>query len=95
MIILYIVLLTLAVIALGSIIPIIQVLFSRKTSPKMYKYVFSEDLINRDIQLVFRENLAPRTLLATRGWVRGPQGELLTQNAFEEKKFKEYSIELP
>ena len=95
MIVLYIFMLILSVVVLGSVIPILQVLFSKKQSPQMYKYVFSEDLINHDIQLVFRENVAPRTLLATRGWVRGPQGELLTQDAFEEKKLQEFSFELP
>lgn len=95
MTILYVILLTIAIVLLGSISPLFQALILQKKQGKTFKYTFSDDLINRDIELEFKKEFIPRTLLATRGWVRGPQGKIMTNDAFEQKKLEEYSIELP
>lgn len=95
MIILYVFLLTLMIVFMGTIAPIIQIIMSKRKTNKSYKYVFSDELINYDIEYELGEDLASRILLATRGWVRGPQGNIMTRASFEEKKIAEYSIELP
>lgn len=95
MIILYILAITLIVVILGSIIPILQVLISKKQAKTSYQYVFSNELINHKIKFKLEDGLFSRALLATRGWVRGPQGILMTNEAFEQKKKIEYEIELP
>lgn len=95
MIIFYIFAVTLGIVILGSIVPIFQFIISKRQPKKSYQYVFSNELINHKINFKLSNELISRALLATRGWVRGPQGVLMTDEAFEQKKKIEYEIELP
>lgn len=99
MFIFYLLVFILIILLLGSIVPILQFLVSkrrRQKSKKNYKYVFSDELINYDFDFPsLKTEQVPRTLLATRGWVRGPQGNVMSENLFDKKKSEEYSIKLP
>ena len=93
--ILYLLALTVAILLLGSIVPLVQVLIAKKNRKKTYKYVFSEELVNYDFDTKIKNKLVARTRLATRGWVRAPQGNIMTDDDFEQKKNAEYNISLP
>ena len=95
MIIFYIILITIGIIALGSIVPLLQLLNAKSHKKCSYKYVFSNELVDFDMDFSIKSELIHRPLLSTRGWVRGPQGSIMTNEAFEEKKKAEYSIQLP
>lgn len=95
MIIFYIILITIGIIVLGSIVPLLQLLNAKCHKKSSYKYVFSNELVDFDMDFTIKSEFISRPLLATRGWVRGPQGSIMTNEVFEEKKKAEYSIQLP
>lgn len=98
-----ILLLILVTVLLGSIVPFIQYIeFKRKPVGKRYKYYFSEELLNYDMDNLSFENIDVvnertnnRLYLSDRGWIRCPNGTVMSERGFEEKKAREYSIELP
>lgn len=95
MFILYLFALTIVILLLGCIVPFTQFLIYKKSNKKSCKYVFSEELVNFDFEFEINDKVVARTLLATRGWVRGPQGNVMTEYDFEQKKAAEYDIALP
>jgi hypothetical protein len=95
MLVLNILLVTVSIIVLGSIVPLFQLVHSKKRKTTTYRYVFSDDLINFDMNTGIKSDVISRAKLATRGWVRGPHGSIMTQEDFEKKKEMEYSIQLP
>lgn len=95
MLVLNILLVTVSIIVLGSIVPLFQLAYSKRRKATTYRYVFSDDLVNFDMNTEIRSDVTSRVKLATRGWVRGPQGSIMTQEDFEKKKEIEYSIQLP
>ena len=95
MIILYLLVLTISILFLGSIVPIVQVLIAKKNKKTTCKYVFSEELVNYDFDAETKDKLVKRTVLSTRGWVRALQGNIMTESTFEQKKTVEYSVDLP
>lgn len=96
----YIIIMVLSTVLLGSVIPFIQYL-KYKTAPskKEKRYFFSLELfdfnLDEDIDSWKKENPQSRIALADRGWVRKPMGCVMEEEAFEEKKQREYEIELP
>lgn len=105
---LYLLIMILGTIILGSIVPVIQFfkfkITSNKTAFNKYEnhYQFSRELLNSDLDNLKFENvdkvdrkLNNRLYIAERGWVRGPNGTVLSLHDFEEKKSIEYEIELP
>lgn len=102
MLILYLLIVTVAILILGSAAPLVQYLILRMRSKKKnsFEYIFPKELFDYDMDsnnCADKNNcsLIPRTVLATRGWVRGTQGVIMTQESFEEKKNHEYKIDLP
>lgn len=83
----------------GGIVPFFQfVTEKRKHTVKVKRYIFPMSLFEKNID----ENLEllkgqpeNRLALGDRGWMRKPMGEILKDEDFEEKKKKEYAIELP
>ena len=95
MIIFYVILITIGIIALGSIVPLLQLLNAKCHKKSLYKYVFSNELVDFDMDFSIKSEFVYRPLLSTRGWVRGPQGIIMSNEVFEEKKKAEYCIQLP
>lgn len=96
MIWLYLIGITFAVLALGSIVPVIQFLLTSKSSKKnKYSYSFPAELFNMELDSTYEDEFVSRSVLSMRGWIRGPQGNIMTKKAFQEKRDIEYSIELP
>lgn len=91
------------VVLLASIVPLCQFLFFKLKSSKNaddyeaddYEYIFSNELVNKDIDFQNSNQLPSRKIASSRGWIRGPQGEVMTNKDFEEKRNLEYSIDLP
>lgn len=102
MLLLYLVGTTCACLIFGSIIPIIQFLLNRKKREKnKYTYSFPDELFNIDLDSVDEDEdededeFVSRAVLSNRGWIRGPQGNIMTRKTFREKRDAEYNIELP
>lgn len=95
----YILLMVLTVTFFGGVVPFVQfVIEKRKHTVKVKRYIFPMSLFEKNID----ENLGllegqreNRLALGDRGWMRKPMGEILKDEDFEEKKKKEYIIELP
>ena len=84
------------VIAISSIVPIIQYLIWRKKNvSEQIQYFFSRSLVDFDIDTEFKSDNENRFALANRGWIRCPSGTVLSNEAFERKKMDEYDIPLP
>lgn len=94
---------TVVVAMLGSIIPMIQFFVEKRKvsnlendSVKVVDFVFSRHLFDANFNpSPNNANIASRTLVGTRGWIRGPQGHILTDYEFKKKRSSEYKIELP
>lgn len=103
MVVLVIVSMILITVLLGSVVPVIQFIkFKNKPAEKRYKYYFTEELLNFDMDNLNFENIDVinerknnRLYLADRGWIRCPNGTVMSDRGFEEKKALEYGIELP
>ena len=99
----YVLLMVLGTIFLGSVIPLLQFIrFKRTHIKKKTKYYFTEQLLNYDLDNLRFENVDVvdskynnRLYIADRGWVRRPNGTVLSGNSFEKKKELEYQIKLP
>ena len=96
MLIVYLIIVTLIILVLSGAIPFIQFLLIKR-KPSQPRYTFSAELLNYDWDLDTCEDdkLITRKIVATRGWVRGPQGNAMTEQSFQEKRTLEYSIDLP
>lgn len=96
MIWLYLIGITFSVLALGAIIPIVQFLLVSKNNKKnTYTYSFPSELFNMELDSAYEDEFVSRSVLSMRGWIRGPQGNIITKKAFQEKRENEYNIELP
>lgn len=91
----------LSIIVLGSIVPMVQFvcyLFHREQS-NTKSYYFSKELFDFDLDSLKFENNSQqqysRLDLGDRGWVRCPNGTIITNEMFDQQKKDEYSIELP
>ena len=96
----YIIIMVLCTILLGGAVPFIQYLKYKITPTKKERhYLFSLELLNfnldENLDLWKKENPQSRMALADRGWVRKPMGCVMTDETFEEKKQREYGIDLP
>lgn len=99
----YILWMIIGTIVLGSIIPLSQfIYFKIKPVEKKTRYYFTEQLLNYDLDNLTFENVDivdskenNRLYIADRGWVRRPNGTVLSDCSFEKKKELEYQIELP
>lgn len=91
----YILLMVIGTIFLGSIIPLLQFIrFKRTHIEKKTKYYFTEQLLNYDLDNLRFENVDVvdskynnRLYIADRGWVRRPNGTVLSANSFERKNW--------
>lgn len=96
----HIIIMVLCTILLGSVVPFIQYL-KHKSAPskKERRYFFASELLNfnldENVALWKKENPQGRMALTDRGWVRKPMGCVMTDEAFEEKKQREYTVDLP
>lgn len=98
--IIHIIIMVLCTILLGGIVPFAQYLKYKITpTPKKMRYLFPLELLNfnldEDVNLWKKINPQSRIALADRGWVRKPMGCVMTDETFEEKKQREYGIDLP
>lgn len=96
----HIIIMILCTILLGGVVPFVQYLKYKITpTQKERRYLFSLELLNfnldEDIDLWRKANPQSRMALADRGWVRKPMGCVMTDETFEEKKQREYGIDLP
>ena len=92
----YFLLITIVVILLSSVIPIIQFVWASFRGKTKYTYLFPLELYDRDFRWSEKNDyLVSRQLLATRGWIRGPHGSVMTNESFQVKKNLEYEIDLP
>lgn len=102
MLLLYLIGMILVTIIIASIIPVTQYLiYSHQfKAESVASYSFTKELYDHNLDDVESDKLdisfVGRVDLANRGWVRShPNGTIMTRNEFEEKKRKEYAIELP
>lgn len=87
---------TCVILILGSTVPIIQFLLMRKNRiKKFYTYSFNSELFDMELDSVNDDRYVSRAMLSMRGWIRGPQGDIMTQKTFQKKREDEYSIDLP
>lgn len=82
-----------------SVVPFIQFIvlyFRRHKNKYRMVYYFSRELFDYDMNRKSTIDITiNRRVLANRGWVRYPNGKVITETDFEEKKKEEYQIELP
>lgn len=95
-----IIIMVVCTVLLGSVVPVIQYLkYKIAPSKKERRYFFTSELLNfnldEDVALWKEANPQSRKALADRGWVRKPMGCVMADEAFEEKKQREYGIDLP
>ena len=100
--VLYIVYMILATLVLASIVPLLQyIVHLRKNRGSMAEmYFFTQELLDYDTNRLskFKNDsisITNRVELANRGWIRCPNGTIMTEQEFEERKREEYSLELP
>lgn len=96
----HIIIMVLCTALLGSIVPFIQYLkYKFAPSKKEKRYFFAAELLNfdldEDVNLWKKANSQGRMALNDRGWVRKPMGCVMADETFEEKKQREYNIDLP
>lgn len=64
----------------------------------MYEYTFSPGLVNHDLEGVYASNSAGTTVsynsARNRGWIRG-SSHVMSAEEFDQKKAREFSIQLP
>lgn len=90
-------------ILVGGIVPFSQYIYiTLQCRKKVEKLLFSQALLDYDMDEIKYENvyaentsLVGRQALANRGWVRCPNGTIMNNDVFEDKKKKEYELELP
>lgn len=84
-------------IILASSIPLIQYIIANRKTKESYtqKYMFSDELVNFDIEGKELDEHTDRFSLANRGWIRCPNGTIMSEKNFQAKKEQEYKIELP
>ena len=95
--------LVLGTILLASIVPLLQFMLSKKKASlkEEESFYFSQELFDHEmshsdkIHKVQDQNNVNRFSLANRGWIRYPNGNIMNEADFLEKKNAEYSIELP
>lgn len=96
----HIIIMVLFTILLSGVVPFVQYLKYKMTPPKKERhYFFSLELLNfnlyEDVELWKKINPQSRIALADRGWIRKPMGCVMVDETFEEKKQREYDIDLP
>lgn len=89
---------------LGSMVPFIQfVIYNRKFNARPARFLFSQTLLDFDMDALTFENVDSKGSDATidrlglldRGWIRCPNGIVMSNNDFDQKKKLEYKIDLP
>ena len=81
---------------LASIVPFAQFFAFRKRKISLIQqYRFSYDLFNYDIDNKGDNRHVDRFALSNRGWIRCPNGIIMSNETFEEKRNNEYSVDLP
>ena len=86
----------LSVCILASIVPFAQFLAFRKRKLSLNQhYRFSNDLFDYDIDNKGNNRHVDRFALSNRGWIRCPNGIIMSNETFEEKRNNEYKIDLP
>ncbi len=91
----YLILITLLIFILSGAIPFIQFILLKRKESINYRYTFSSELLDYDWNSTENEKTIPREIATTRGWIRGPQGNTMTEQSFQKKRAAEYSIDLP
>lgn len=100
----YLILMIIITLLLGSIGPLLQfVIYNRKLKSQPSKYHFSQTLLDFDMDSLSFENIDDknedavvcRLNLSDRGWIRCPQGTVMSERDFGEKKKREFELELP
>lgn len=100
----YFIILVVITLLLGSIVPFVQYFIyrSKKSTPAASAFLFSQSLLDcKMVDLKYEKVsvgdrvLIDRVALSDRGWVRGPNGVVMTAKDFEAKKKSEYEIALP
>lgn len=99
----YCIILVVLTLLLGCIVPFAQYLFfGSKLNSRPSKLLFSKMLLDYDMDNLKYEkacaqtgDLINRISLNNRGWVRGPNGIVMSEEDFEFKKKREYDIALP
>ena len=99
---LYLIYMILATIALASIVPLMQYIVCLKKNKSSAEglYYFSQELVDRETESFSVKNgiqpaVVNRVELTNRGWVRCPNGSVMSEQEFEDKKRAEYLIDLP
>ena len=86
----------LSVCILASTVPFVQFLTYRKRKYfLLQQYRFSNDLFDYDIGNRDGNRHVDRFALSNRGWIRCPNGTIMSNETFEEKRNSEYKIDLP
>ena len=100
----YLILMILITLILGSIVPFVQyVVYNQKLKKQLLRFRFSKTLLDFDLDTLTFENagsqnknaVVNRIRLADRGWIRCQNGTIMSNTEFDEKKNREYHIELP
>lgn len=100
----YLILMIVITLILGSIVPLIQfVIYNQKLNRQPSLFLFSQTLLDFDLDTLTFENVDSKSAnvvvnrlgLADRGWIRCPNGTIMSNEDFSEKKKCEYDIELP
>lgn len=99
----YCIILIILTLLLGSIVPFAQYLiYNVKSNSQPSKLLFSQVLLDYNMDNLKYERVSAqsnvfvnRLDLNNRGWVRGPNGVVMSKEDFEAKKKSEYDIALP
>lgn len=98
----YVIVLVGITVFVGGIVPFAQYIYFTFFLKKSEKLLFSQALLDYDMDNIKYEDihtqdasLVGRQALANRGWVRCPNGTVMNEAIFEDKKSNEYKIELP
>ena len=100
--VIYLIIIVLLTALLGSIVPLVQYVTYRLKLRVPSKFLFSQTLLDYNMDGLKYETISAtggsfinRLSLSNRGWIRGPNGIIMTDEDFEAKKKSEYDIALP